>query len=182
MKRTFFIDGDNNVTKGLTGIDLLTKDDTVMIFHKKKAALTRIKKNTQDVQADVQFIESVQDGKNSIDFQIVAELGVMIGKNLIEYAYIISHDQGYVSSIAALLKRYPKACKEIALKESIEQCLQLPFVIRATTKKELNNSLVKEYGMVHGSLLYNHLKTLFSKTDEHHTNAKNPPANTKQTK
>ena len=182
MKKTFFIDGDNNVTKGLMGIDLLTNEDTVMIFHKKKASLTRIKKITQDTKADVQFIESVQDGKNSIDFQIVAELGVMIGKNAIEYAYIISHDQGYVSSIAALLKRYPKACKELALKESIEQCLQLPFVMRATTKKELNNSLVKEYGMVHGSLLYNHLKTLFSKTDEHHTNARNTPSNTKQSK
>lgn len=182
MKRTFFIDGDNNVTKGLTGIDLLTKDDTVLIFHKKKASLTRIKKNTQDTQADVQFIESVKDGKNSIDFQIVAELGVMIGKNSIEYAYIISHDQGYLSSIAALLKRYPKACKEIALKESIEQCLQLPFIMRATTKKELNNSFVKEYGMVHGTLLYNHLKRLFSKTDEQHLNGKNTSVGDKQAK
>jgi hypothetical protein len=141
-------------------------DDTVLIFHKKGAKLKRIKNMAADSKADVQYCESAKDGKNSIDFQIVAELGVMIGKNQVEYAYIISHDQGYVAPITSLKKKYAKAFKEIDLKDSIEQCLYLPFLMRASNKKELHAAFVKEYGAAFGAMIYNHLKTVYAKSDE----------------
>jgi hypothetical protein len=161
MKMMFLVDGDNNVTSGLNGIEMLSKEDTVLIFHKKGMALTKIKKRVSQSKADVQFIESVKDGKNSIDFQIIAELGVLVGKNEVEFAYIISHDKGYLASIEALKKRYAKAFVEVSLEESIETCLKLAFMLKASSKQGLCNALVKEYGSAQGSLLYNHLKAIF---------------------
>lgn len=166
MKMMFLVDGDNNISEGLTGIDMLSQEDTVLIFHQKGASLAKIKKATEKSKANIQFLESAKEGKNSIDFQIIAELGVLVGKNEVEFAYIISHDKGYAAPIAALKKRYSKAFKEVDLQESIEKCLKLPFVLKATTKNELTSALVKEYGIAHGSLIYNHLKSIFAKSNE----------------
>lgn len=162
----FLVDGDNNINEGLTGIDMLSQEDVVLIFHQKGATLPKSKKEIEKSKADIQFIESAKAGKNSIDFQIIAELGVLIGKNEVEFAYIISHDKGYAAPIAAMKKRYSKAFKEVDIKESIEKCLQLPFLLKATTKNELSTALVKEYGNAHGSLIYNHLKLIFTKSNE----------------
>lgn len=42
----------------------------------------------------MQYVESIRGGKNSIDFQIITELGVLVGKHEADYAYVISQDQG----------------------------------------------------------------------------------------
>lgn len=175
MKMMFLVDGDNNINEGLNGIDMLSQEDEVLIFHQKGAILTNIKKETEKSKANIQFVESAKGGKNSIDFQIIAELGVLIGKNEVEFAYIISHDNGYNSAIAALKKRYSKAFKEVDVKESIEKCLKLPFVLKAETKTELNVALVKEYGNAHGSLIYNHLKSIFTKSNNSKDAVENEP-------
>jgi hypothetical protein len=166
MKMMFLIDGDNNINSGLNGIEMLSAEDTVLIFHNKEMSLAKIKSRVDKSKAEVQYIESAKDGKNSIDFQIIAELGVLVGKNEVEFAYIISHDKGYSASIVALKKRYSKAFKEVALKESIEECLKLAFTLKATTKQELCNAFVKEYGVAQGSLIYNHLKSIFNASSE----------------
>ena len=55
--------------------------------------------------------------------------------------------------------------KRVVIKyESIEKCLKLPFVLKATTRNELSTALVKEYGNAHGILIYNHLKSIFKKS------------------
>ena len=166
MKMIFLVDGDNNINDGLSGIDMLSQDDTVLIFHQKGAALTKIKTKTGKSKAEIKFIESAKSGKNSIDFQIIAELGVLIGKQEVEFAYIISHDKGYDVPIASLKKRYSKAFKEIDLRESIEKCLKLPFVLKASTKNELSSAFIKEYGNAHGNLIYNHIKSIFTKMND----------------
>lgn len=166
MRMIFLVDGDNNISEGLKGINMLSPEDTVMIFHHKGAALTKIKQKAEQSKAEIQFVESAKDGKNSIDFQIIAELDVLVGKNEVEFAYIISHDQGYSASIAALKKRHAKAFKEVDLRGSIEDCLKLPFILKATTKQQLTAALVKEYGHAHGTVIYNHLKTIFTKAND----------------
>lgn len=57
--------------------------------------------------------------------------------------------------------RYADAFQEVALRPSIEECLHLPFVLRAGTRQELQNALVKEYGAAQGGAIYNHLKAVF---------------------
>ena len=162
MKTFFLVDGDNNIGTGLKGIDMLCEQDAVLVFYQKTGlALSRLQKLCANTKAEVQYIESVRGGKNSIDFQIITELGVLVGKGEADYAYVISQDKGYEASIEALRARYGSAFREVALRPSIEECLYLPFVRRAADRGQLCNALVKEYGATQGNALYNHLKEIF---------------------
>lgn len=161
MKMLFLVDGDNNIGTGLTGLNLLSETDTVLIFHSRGMQLTKLKARAAQSQADVQFIESVKDGKNSVDFQIIAELGVRIGRGEVEFAYVISQDQGYVAPIESLKLHYSDYFREIRLARSIEDCLHLIFILRAATRAGLSAALASEYGSAHGDLIYRHLAGLF---------------------
>ena len=158
----FLVDGDNNIGTGLKGIDMLSRQDTVLVFYQKTGlALSKIEKLCAGTQASVQYIESVRGGRNSIDFQIITELGVLVGRGETDYAYVISQDKGYAASIDALRARYADAFQEVDLRPSIEDCMHLPFVLKAANRNDLCNALVKEYGAAQGSALYNHLKAIF---------------------
>lgn len=161
MKMIFLVDGDNNIGTGLKGVDMLSNQDTVLIFYQKGLPLSKLQKLCAGSKANIQYIESVRGGKNSIDFQIITELGVLVGKREADYAYVISQDKGYAASIQALRVRYANAFQEVALRPSIESCLHLPFVLQARDRQELCNALVKEYGSAQGGALYNHLKKIF---------------------
>ena len=162
MKTIFLVDGDNNIGTGLKGIDMLSEQDAVLVFYQKTGlALSRLQKLCAGTKADVQYVESVRGGKNAIDFQIITELGVLVGKREAEYAYVISQDKGYEASIDALRARYADAFREVALRPSIEACLPLSFVRRAADRGQLCNALVKEYGAAQGTALYHHPKDIF---------------------
>jgi hypothetical protein len=158
----FLVDGDNNIGTGLKGIDMLSPQDTVLVFYQKTGlALSKIQKLCAGTQAGVQYVESVRGGRNAIDFQIITELGVLVGRGETDYAYVISQDKGYAASIDALRARYADAFREVDLRPSIEDCLPLPFLLRSADRKELERALIQEYGACRGSLLYGHLKSLF---------------------
>ncbi len=162
MKMIFLVDGDNNIATGLKGIEMLSAEDSVLIFYQKTGlALSKIQKLCAGTPADVQYIESVRGGKNAIDFQIITELGVLVGKREADYAYVISQDKGYAASIDALRARYADAFQEVALRPSIESCLHLPFVRRSSNRQELCAALVQEYGASQGESLYGHLCRIF---------------------
>ena len=42
MKMIFLVDGDNNIGTGLKGVDMLAKEDTVLIFYQKGLPLNKI--------------------------------------------------------------------------------------------------------------------------------------------
>ncbi|MCI8810756.1 MAG: iron ABC transporter substrate-binding protein [Oscillibacter sp.] len=167
MKMIFLVDGDNNIGTGLKGVNMLSEQDTVLIFYQKGLPLNKIQKLCEGSKATVQYIESVRGGKNSIDFQIITELGVLVGRREADYAYVISQDKGYAASIEALRVRYANAFQEVALRPSIESCLHLPFILKAENREALCNALVKEYGSAHGCAIYNHLKQIFQAPDTH---------------
>jgi len=161
MKKIFLVDGDNNINLGLRGIEMLPEDNYVMIFHSKAMEITKFQKKVSGCHAKVEFIESVRVGKNSVDFQITTELGFLSNYKDLEYAYIISCDKGYDAAIDYVKSRYSGKFKELERKESIFDCFQLAFLLKAKNKQELNNALIKEYGVDHGNLVYSHIKTLF---------------------
>lgn len=161
MKMIFLVDGDNNIGTGLKGIDMLSKQDTVLIFYQKGLPLTKLQKLCAGSSANIQYIESVRGGKNAVDFQIITELGVLIGRREADYAYVISQDKGYAASIQALRARYANAFQEVAQRPSIESCLPLAFILQARDRQDLCNALVKEFGSAQGCALYKHLKKLF---------------------
>lgn len=167
MNMIFLVDGDNNIGTGLKGVDMLSEQDTVMIFYQKGGlSPSKIQKLCGQSRARIQLIESIRGGKNAVDFQIITELGVLVGQREADYAYVISQDKGYAASIDALQARYADAFQEVALRPSIEDCLHLPFILKATGRQELCNALVKEYGAAQGGALYNRLKQIFQGPEE----------------
>ena len=162
MKMIFLVDGDNNIGTGLQGIDLLTAEDTVLVFFGKGQTLANVKKLCAGTEAQVQYLESVKGGKNSLDFQIITELGVLVGRGEADFAYVISQDKGYEAAMSALHARYASTFREVALRPSIQDCLQAAFLLRANTKEELAAALTRQYGEVQGELAYQHLEALFA--------------------
>ena len=162
MKMIFLVDGDNNIGTGLQGIDLLTSEDTVLVFFGKGQTLANVKKLCAGTEAQVQYLESVKGGKNSLDFQIITELGVLVGRGEADFAYVISQDKGYEAAMSALHARYASTFREVALRPSIQDCLQAAFLLRANTKEELAAALTRQYGEVQGELAYQHLEALFA--------------------
>ena len=162
MHMIFLVDGDNHLSEGLTGIDLLSPEDTVLIFYGRGQSLTPIRRQCQGTRAKVQYLESVRSGKNSIDFQIITELGVLVGRGEAEFAYVISQDKGYESAIGALRQRYANTFREVGLRPSIESCLQAAFLLRPRDQAALAESLEQTYGKTWGPLIFGHLQELFA--------------------
>lgn len=161
MKMIFLVDGDNNIGTGLQGVEYLTPEDSILIFYQKSGlALSKIQELCKNSKANIQYLESVKGGKNSIDFQIITELGVLIGRGEADYAYVISQDKGYEAAMSALQARYADTFREVALRPSIAACLRA-FLLRATDLQELQAALVREYGPLQGRRAFEHLTELF---------------------
>lgn len=176
MKMIFLVDGDNNIATCLKGIELLSEEDRVLVFYQKSGmALSKLEKLCAGTKAQVQYIESVRTGKNSIDFQIITELGVLVGRREAEYAYVISQDKGYAASIDALRCRYGQEFREVALQPSIESCVHLPFLRKVATREQLQLALRQECGEVQGEFLYRHLESLFAAPPAAEPEAPEPP-------
>ena len=176
MKMIFLVDGDNNIRTGLQGIHLLTAEDTVLVFFGKGQTLDSVKKLCAGTAAQVQYLESVKGGKNSLDFQIITELGVLVGRGEADFAYVISQDKGYEAAMSALHARYASTFREVALRPSIQDCIQAAFLLRAGTREELAAALNRQFGPVQGALAFEHLQALF--TPPAAPPAPEPPAKT----
>ncbi|WP_312939005.1 PIN domain-containing protein [Oscillibacter sp.] len=162
MKMIFLVDGDNNIGTGLQGADQLKAEDSILIFYQKTGlALSKIKELCKGSKASIQYLESVKGGKNSIDFQIITELGVLVGRGEADCAYVISQDKGYEAAMSALRLRYAGAFREVALRPSIAACLKAFYLLRAASAEELRASLQQEFGDVQGLAAYDHLQGLF---------------------
>lgn len=162
MSMIFLVDGDNNIGTGLQGADQLTADDSILIFYQKAGlALGKIKELCKGSKASIQYLESVKGGKNSIDFQIITELGVLVGRGETDCAYVISQDKGYEAAMSALRIRYAGAFREVALRPSIAACLKAAYLTRAASLEELRSSLKQEFGEAQGITAFQHLQELF---------------------
>ena len=87
---------------------------------------------------------------------------MLVGRGEADFAYVISQDKGYEAAMSALRARYADTFQEVALRPSIQSCLQAAFLLRSATLEELSASLTREYGPVQGALAYAHLQTLFA--------------------
>ncbi|BAK97443.1 hypothetical protein OBV_02450 [Oscillibacter valericigenes Sjm18-20] len=162
MSMIFLVDGDNNIGTGLQGADQLTADDSILVFYQKAGlALGKIKELCKGSKASIQYLESVKGGKNSIDFQIITELGVLVGRGETDCAYVISQDKGYEAAMSALRVRYAGAFREVALRPSIAACLKASYLTRPATVEELRSSLKQEFGETQGIAAFQHLQELF---------------------
>ena len=64
--------------------------------------------------------------------------------------------------MSALHARYASTFREVALRPSIQDCIQAAFLLRAGTREELAAALNRQFGPVQGALAFEHLQALFT--------------------
>ena len=64
--------------------------------------------------------------------------------------------------MGALRARYADTFREVALRPSIQSCLQASFLLRSASREELAQALIREFGPAQGVLAYTHLEELFA--------------------
>lgn len=107
MRRIFLVDTENVNIRALSGANLLTEDDLIILFVTERTNKYNFcDKNISILNSKAKFqkMNVISNGKNSLDFQLVSYLGLLIGSNKkddCEY-YIVSEDHGFYSSINLL--------------------------------------------------------------------------------
>ncbi|MEG0505598.1 MAG: hypothetical protein RR547_13205, partial [Raoultibacter sp.] len=75
VRRTYFIDSENHINTCLQGIESLSEDDLVLVFHRENNLSQKQKSSIKDSKAQVEWILCQDSGvKNSLDVQLIAEL------------------------------------------------------------------------------------------------------------
>lgn len=97
--RYFLIDYENVHTGGLTGLEELSKSDTVYVFYSENAdSLTfEVMQSFSRCRAKTKYIKVGTDGQNALDFQLSSFVGYLIGKDSDARCYIVSLDKGYTN-------------------------------------------------------------------------------------
>lgn len=96
----YYIDYENVMSNGLTGIEQLTENDALYLFYSVNANTMTMDKIQSLLQcpADMHFIQIHLTGPNAMDFHLIAKLFHDI-KDTDTYV-IVSKDKGYEASIA----------------------------------------------------------------------------------
>lgn len=95
--RIFLIDFENVHNDGLTGIDLLTEDDEVVIFYSVNADSISFELLHKFMfsKAKLNYYKVRRGGKNALDFQLSSYLGYRLSIVPEAEFYIISKDNGF---------------------------------------------------------------------------------------
>lgn len=102
MKRFFLVDTENIGKRFLPGIENLTNEDTVVIFHYINAPAISMDILTILANSKAHIIkkEMTSHRKNAMDFQICTYLGMLAGQHSSSAQYyIMSEDLGYGAAI-----------------------------------------------------------------------------------
>lgn len=126
MRKIFLVDTENVGLRALDGVNLLNEDDLIILFvtgRTDEHSFSKDKVELMNSKASIKRIKVLTGGKNSLDFQLVSYLGLLIGYNSdrekCDY-YIVSNDQGFSSCINLLtncsdhnLKLIPNICSVV---------------------------------------------------------------------
>lgn len=107
MKRIFLVDTENVNITALSSANKLNEEDTIILFVTERTNLFqfgRDKLKCLNTKANILKIDVDTGLKNSLDFQLVSYLGLIIGQHKYEANnyYIVSKDRGFLSSINLL--------------------------------------------------------------------------------
>lgn len=95
--KSYLVDFENVKSKGLVGIENLTKDDHVVIFYSENSDTISFEMHcsVMRAQASVEYMKVNVGGKNALDFQLSTLLGYMVAQNRNTHIFIISNDKGF---------------------------------------------------------------------------------------
>ncbi|MEI7884689.1 MAG: PIN domain-containing protein [Clostridia bacterium] len=135
MKTTFLVDFENVGEQGLNGSDKLAESDTIVIFYRGKISLA---------SGVYQLFRSTRQGKNALDFEIVAHMGYLIGQDKNREIVIISKDKGYLSAndhLKELVKEVKiQTCVSIAEFYQPKSTISLPTKVAVTTSAKASQT------------------------------------------
>ncbi len=95
--KIYLIDFENVKSKGLTGVDHLTEEDSVIIFYSENADTISFEMHQKVLssKAEVEYFKVHVGGKNALDFQLSTLLGYLVGKNAYSHIFVISNDKSF---------------------------------------------------------------------------------------
>ncbi len=95
--KIFLIDFENVKSKGLTGIEMLEKGDTVVILYSENSDTISFEmhQKVMSCKAEIEYFKVNVGGKNALDFQLSTLLGYIVAKDAFSHAFIISNDRGF---------------------------------------------------------------------------------------
>lgn len=107
MKRIFLVDTENVNITALSSANKLSEEDIIILFVTERTNLFQFGRNELkciNTKANILKINVTTGIKNSLDFQLVSYLGLIIGEHRYEANdyYIVSKDRGFLSSINLL--------------------------------------------------------------------------------
>lgn len=107
MKRIFLVDTENVNITALSSAHKLNEEDLIILFVTERTNTFQFGREDLkciDTKANILKINVATGVKNSLDFQLVSYLGLIIGEHRYEANnyYIISKDKGFLSSISLL--------------------------------------------------------------------------------
>lgn len=123
----FLIDGDNNIFKGLNGIEQRCDGDKVLIFITQPGLIKKLKKY---LDSSVNII-LVKSGTDSVDNRIKGKLGNLLKSGQCGRVFIISGDHGYSSLVEKYRKKYAIEIDCLAVGKSIAR-----FVVSTSRKSK----------------------------------------------
>ena len=129
------IDFENTSVSGLSGIENLKPNDSVVVFYtaqNSKISMDLLKDN----KCSVRFIK-VACGKQAVDTCIIAYLGLVIGRGDCKDFVIVSHDNGYQYSAEFLQTENEKV--KIMVRETICENPNRINPSQAKTESEYDN-------------------------------------------
>ena len=119
----YLIDFENVHSDGLTGIEKLSKNDSILIFYSKNANKVDIDiiKNLIKTKAEITFFEAKVGTKNALDLELAFVLGKLIEEDRQKFNntntkyYIVSNDLGF-NNIADFVKDEIKNAEIVLIK------------------------------------------------------------------
>ena len=107
MKRIFLVDTENVNITALSSANKLNEEDIIILFVTERTNLFQFRRDKLkclNTKSNILKIDVTTGVKNSLDFQLVSYLGLIIGQHRYEANnyYIVSKDRGFLSSINLL--------------------------------------------------------------------------------
>ncbi len=178
----YLVDYENVGKDGLSGIDALSKNDTVCIFYSEKADTMSfgLHEKINESRAKILFQKADNGTKNSLDFQLATFLGYLVCENRNREYYIVTRDHGY----NALCSYWKKRNVKVAVVPELSAAEELPDTdeladriyevindskiaadaaecIRSNdSKQDIHNALAKKYPANGGRLARNIYKAV----------------------
>ena len=152
MKRIFLVDTENVNITALSSANKLNKEDIIILFVTERTNLAQFSKDKLsciNTKANILRINVTTGTKNSLDFQLVSYLGLIIGEHRYEANdyYIISKDRGFLSSInllqnctdykIELIKSISELFEEDEVENMIDKFIEKGFKTKTAIKMTL---------------------------------------------